>query len=177
MKKQSSPTIITSFHSNSKSMASTSTEKIMMITVPTKQHDGGSKTVSSASFSDAAAPKPKVDTFAKYSSDLVRLKTLMLLGDEEEDEDNLDYLGSLNSILRQASIKDRAARARNGDADASKRRKGNNLYPVTQQFERKTRISFELDPSLILHDLFDFDDSKLIPDDEGEEKLGEEVSR
>lgn len=128
--------------------------------------------MSSASFfdadADAAVPKRKVDAFAKYSSNLFRLKTLLLLGDKEGDEDNLEYLGSLNNVLRQASINDRVARDRNGDADASKRRKGNNLHPITQQrvLERKTRISFEVHPSLLLHDLFEFNDSELISDDD-----------
>ena len=169
-------------------MTRISTEKIMTVTVPTKQYDGGSNSVSSASFSIAAAvlPKPKVDVFAKYSSNLVRLKTLLLLGDNEGDEDNLDYLGSLNDVLRNASISDHAARARNnGDGDASKRRKGNNSHPITQQrfLERKTRIYFELHPSLLLYDLINFDDSALIPGDdedtsqerEGEESFGDEV--
>lgn len=149
-------------------MTSTSTQTIRTITVPTKHHDGGSKNVSSASFFNAAVPKRKVDAFAKYSSNLFRLKTLLLLGDKEGDEDNLEYLGSLNNVLRQASINDRVARDRNGDADASKRRKGNNLHPITQQrvLERKTRISFEVHPSLLLHDLFEFNDSELISDDD-----------
>lgn len=87
----------------------------------------------SASFSDAdaAVPKLKVDAFAMYSSNLVRLKTLLLLGDKEGDEDNLDYLGSLNKVLRQASINDLAARARNAH-QRSKRRKGNNSDPIKQ---------------------------------------------
>ncbi len=163
-------------------MTSASTDEIRIITVPTKQHDGGSKYVSRSS-ADATVSKPKVDAFAKYSSNLVRLKTLLCLGDSEGDEDNLDYLGSLNDVLRKASIKDRAATARariaDADADASKRRRGNNSHPITQQrgLERKTRISFEVDPSLLLHDLLYFDDFELISDDEGEEKLGEDVPR
>ncbi len=134
----------------------------MAVTVPTKQYDGGSNSVSSASFSVAAAssPEPKVDMFAKYSSNLVRLKTLLFLGDNEGDEDNLDYLGSLNDVLRNASISDHAAWARNNE--------GNNSHPITQQrvLERKTRISFELHPSLLLYDLIDFDDSALTPGDD-----------
>jgi len=37
---------------------------------------------------------------------------------------------------------------------------GNNSYPIVQQggfLERKTRVSFELHPSLLLHDLLDLD--------------------
>ena len=145
-------------------MASSNDHTKIMITVPTKKHDGGSDSASAASI--AAAPKPTVDAFTKYSSNLIRMKELLLLGDDEDDLDDMDYLASLNEALRHASIGDHAARNRNNH----KRRKGNNSQPVKQQgfLERKTRVSFELHPSLLLHDLIDLNASAYIPDDEDE---------
>mmetsp|Transcript_10863 Transcript_10863/g.16372 ORF Transcript_10863/g.16372 Transcript_10863/m.16372 type:complete len:111 (-) Transcript_10863:98-430(-) len=107
------------------------------------------------------------------------MKELLLLSDnnEEGEEDDLDYLASLNYALRYASISDRGQQiGRNNHGDAScKRRKGNNSCPITQDgqggfLERKTRISFEIHPSLLLHDLMnlDVDVSAHIVDDDDE---------
>ena len=146
-----------------------SNSRANIITVPTKQHDGGSNRASTANFS--TAPTPKVDAFAKYSSNLIRMKALLLL-DEDDGNDNLDYLGSLNDALRHASAGDHVAQNNHGDGDASKRRKGNNSQPITQQgvLDRKTKVSFELHPSLLLYDLLDLNVSARIPDDEDESK-------
>eukprot|EP00984_Skeletonema_dohrnii_P018645 scaffold8748_cov118-Skeletonema_dohrnii-CCMP3373.AAC.2 len=111
-------------------MSSNNNTKI--ITVPTKQHDGGGN--SDMTNLAVAAPQPKLDAFTKYSSNLIRMKELLLLGDDneqDEEEDDLDYLSSLNKALRYASISDRGQQIdRNNhghdDASASKRRKGNN---------------------------------------------------
>ena len=144
--------------------------------VPTKQHDGGSEIGSMADIA-AAAPKPKVDAFTKYSSNLIRMRELLLLGDDsnEDDDEDLDYLAPLNDALRHASISG-DGRNNNG-GDASKRRRGNDSRPIPQQgflddLERKTRLSFELHPSLLLHDLFyqDVDVSAHISDDDEEDE-------
>ena len=154
--------------------------KIITITVPTKQHDGGSNSDrANRVIHAAAAPQQKPDAFTKYSSNLIRMKELLLLSDnnEEGEEDDLDYLASLNYALRYASISDRGQQiGRNNHGDAAcKRRKGNNSCPITQDgqggfLERKTRISFELHPSLLLHDLMnlDVDVSAHIVDDDDE---------
>jgi|SaaInl74LU_5_DNA_1037368.scaffolds.fasta_scaffold52605_1 hypothetical protein len=145
-------------------MASNNHTKIITITVPTKQHDGGSNSDrANRVIHAAAAPKQKPDAFTKYSSNLIRMKELLLLSDKNEEgkEDDLDYLASLNYALRYASISDRGQQiSRNNHS--CKRRKGNNSCPITQDgqggfLERKTRISFELHPSLILHDLINLD--------------------
>ena len=115
------------------------------------------------------------------------MKELLLLGDndeQDEGEDDLDYLSSLNKALRYASINDRGQQIDrnnrgNDDASTSKRRKGNNSYPIVQQggfLERKTRVSFELHPSLLLHDLVDLDVdvSAHISDGEDDEQEQEE---
>lgn len=149
----------------------TSTSHI--ITIPTKQHDGGNDTALKAIFADG--PKPKVDAFAKYSNNLIRMKTLLLLGDNEDDDDDddddsLDYLGPLNDALRCNRVSDHAARKNPGDA--TKRRKGNNSQPITHQgpIQRKTRLSFEIHPDLLLHHLLDFHESVLIPNDDDDAK-------
>ena len=154
--------------------------------VPTKQHDGGSEIGSTATIAvAAAAPKPKVDAFTKYSSNLIRMRELLLLGDDSNDDDDddedLDYLAPLNDALRHASISGQVDSRNNNGGDASKRRRGNDSRPIPQQgflddLERKTRLSFELHPSLLLHDLIyqDVDVSAHISDDEDEDDETEE---
>jgi hypothetical protein len=151
--------------------------------VPTKQHDGGSEIGSMADIA-AAAPKPKVDAFTKYSSNLIRMRELLLLGDDSNDDDDdedLDYLAPLNDALRHASISGQVDSRNNNGGDASKRQRGNDSRPIPQQgflddLERKTRLSFELHPSLLLHDLIyqDVDVSAHISDDEDEDDETEE---
>ncbi|KAK1737496.1 hypothetical protein QTG54_011782 [Skeletonema marinoi] len=96
---------------------------IKIITVPTKQHDGGGN--SDRTNLAVAAPHPKLDAFTKYSSNLIRMKELLLLGDNDEQddgEDDLDYLSSLNKALRYAGISDHGQqidRNNHGHDDAS----------------------------------------------------------
>ena len=97
------------------------------ITIPTKQHDGGNCSALNTIFADDDARKPeKVDAFAKYSNNLIRMKTLLLL-DDDDDSDSLDYLGSLNEALRYIRVSDHATR---NPGDAMKRRKGNDSQPI-----------------------------------------------
>ena len=168
-------------------MASNPNHHANFITAPTKQHDGGSECGSRATIMAAAAavaPKPKVDAFTKYSSNLIRMKELLLLGDdigdEYDDDEDLNYLAPLNDALRHASISISRQNNNNNGVDASKRRRGNDSRPIAQQglldVERKTRLSFELHPSLLLHDLMyqDVEVSAQISDDEHEEDETEE---
>jgi hypothetical protein len=164
-------------------MASNPNHHANFITAPTKQHDGGSECGSRATIIAAAAavaPKPKVDAFTKYSSNLIRMKELLLLGHDsnEDDDEDLNYLAPLNDALRHASIsisRQNNNNNNNNGVDASKRRRGNDSRPIPQQgfldIERKTRLSFELHPSLLLHDLMyhDVDFSAHISDDEDED--------
>eukprot|EP00984_Skeletonema_dohrnii_P001799 scaffold591_cov69-Skeletonema_dohrnii-CCMP3373.AAC.2 len=162
-------------------MTSTSTsDTVIIFTVPTKQHDGGS--VDKPTYANDAVPKPRVDAFAKYSSNIIRMKELLLLKDsnEHDEKDALDYLASLNNALRYASKSksDQVDRNNHGNVSTSKRRKGNNSRRITQAqqgqgfLERKTRITYELHPSLLLHDLMDLDPdvSAHISDDEKEDE-------
>ena len=96
-----------------------------MITVPTKQHDGASDGASIANFVAGLTPN-NVDAFAKYSSNLVRMKALLLLDEDENDDENLDYLGSLNDALRHASADDHDARKSWQRSEATK---GQGLVP------------------------------------------------
>ena len=94
--------------------------------------------------------KSKFDAFQHYSSDLLRLKTL-LLSHDDDDDDELNALAAVNDALRSAGLSDIAAK------DASKRRRGNSSQSIKQKESgtaRKTRLSWELHPSLLLHDLY-----------------------
>ena len=105
--------------------------------------------------------------FQYYSSDLLRFKTLLLNHDNDDDE--LSALAAVNDILRSAGLSDITATAKNhASKDVSKRRRGNNSRPVKQNeagTQRKTRLSWELHPSLLLHDLYE-DGEDFISDEE-----------
>eukprot|EP00985_Skeletonema_marinoi_P025936 scaffold19529_cov98-Skeletonema_marinoi.AAC.2 len=161
------------------STSASDTDTVIIFTVPTKQHDGGSDKPTYAN-NAVSVSKPKVDAFAKYSSNLIRMKELLLLGDnnEQNEEGSLDYLASLNDALRYASQSDQVDRNNHNNVSTSKRRKGNNSRRIAQAqqgqgfLERKTRISYELHPSLLFHDLIDLDPnvSAHISDDEKEDE-------
>eukprot|EP00984_Skeletonema_dohrnii_P019345 scaffold9213_cov125-Skeletonema_dohrnii-CCMP3373.AAC.5 len=53
--------------------------------------------------------KSKFDAFQYYSSDLLRLKTLLLGDDEDDDELNSLSLAAVNDALRSAGLRDIAA--------------------------------------------------------------------
>ena len=140
------------------------------IIVPTKVEDNCSY---SASFmrqitgQQQEESKSKFDAFQHYSSDLLRLKTLLLSHDEDDDE--LNALAAVNDALRSAGLSDIAA-DHHVSKDASKRRRGNSSQPIKQKESgtpRKTRLSWELHPSLLLHDLYYQveEDVQSIPDD------------
>eukprot|EP00985_Skeletonema_marinoi_P016991 scaffold9244_cov141-Skeletonema_marinoi.AAC.2 len=110
----------------------------------------------------AVAARFFVHTITDSSSDLLRLKTLLLSDDEDDDE--LNALAAVNDALRSAGLSDIAAK------DASKRRRGNSSQSIKQKESgtaRKTRLSWELHPSLLLHDLYYQveEDVQSIPDD------------
>ena len=68
--------------------------KIITITVPTKQHDGGSNSDrANRVIHAAAAPQQKPDAFTKYSSNLIRMKELLLLSDNNEEGEGKDWQG------------------------------------------------------------------------------------
>mgnify|MGYP001114848168 CR=1 FL=1 len=109
------------------------------------------------------------------------MKELLFLGDDsnEDDEEDLNYLAPLNDALRRFNISI-SQNNNNNNNNAAKRRRGNDSRPIPQQgfldIERKTRLSFELHPSLLLHDLMyqDIEVSAHISDDEHEDDETEE---
>jgi hypothetical protein len=116
--------------------------------------------------------KPKFDAFQYYSSDLLRLKTLLLSPDQDDDE--LSTLAELNRILRGAGLSDITGKNHASKDATNKRRRGNNSRPTKLDnagTQRKTRLSWELHPSLLLHDLDqdqDVEEVQYITDDEDE---------
>ena len=112
-------------------MQSTTTSKssdstIGVFVVPTKFHSDGAQ-------AKRAGDKP--DAFAKYSDDVCRMKTLLMIVDEDVVSATALHLPS-----------------RSNDSGAPKRRKVNSSRDGET---RKTRLSFEVHPSLLFDDLDD----------------------
>ena len=148
------------------------------ISIPTKTEDNCS--YASSILPNNGQQESKFDAFQYYSSDLLRLKTLLLGSDQDDDE--LSTLAELNRILRSAGLSDITSKNHASmveDEDASKRRRGNNSEAIKQQQNesgtppRKSRLSWELHPSLLLHDLDqDVEEVQYISDDEDEHVSG-----
>ena len=143
--------------------------------VPTKTEDNCSYCTSLMQQIVGQESKPKFDAFQYYSSDLLRMKTLLLSPDRDDDE--LSTLAELNRILRGAGLSDITAKNHaSKDATNPKRRRGNNSRPTKLDnagTQRKTRLSWELHPSLLLHDLDqDVEEVQYISDDEDEHVSG-----
>ena len=103
--------------------------------------------------------KAKFDAFQYYSNDLLRLKTLLDSSDGD-DADELNALAAVRDALRSAGLSLSNLFANRVGKDSSKRRRGNNSEPITIELKesetpRKTRLSWEVHPSLLLHDLYD----------------------
>ncbi len=100
------------------------------------------------------------------------MKSLLLFseGEDDDDEDDLDALASINRALSSVGLSSVA------HLNRDKRRRGNNSACIKQGQERKTRLSWEVHPSLLLHDFIEeldaLDDGTHrildIEDDEGE---------
>eukprot|EP00986_Skeletonema_menzelii_P003021 scaffold884_cov154-Skeletonema_menzelii.AAC.7 len=77
------------------------------------------------------------------------------LGIREEDNgggdenDELDILASINRALSSVGLSSLA------HLNKDKRRRGNNCECIKQGHERKTRLSWEVHPSLLLHDFIE----------------------
>ena len=145
---------------------------IATFTVPTKVEDNCSY---SASFMQQVIGREKeeskFDAFQYYSSDLLRLKALLL--SPSEDDDELNGLAAVNDALRSAGLSNLTTKHDSKDKDASKRRRGNNSQSIEQKQKesgtpRKTRLSWELHPNLIFHELWDQigEDIQSVSDDE-----------
>jgi hypothetical protein len=109
-----------STNTNSKVNAATA-NNFIMITVPTKTHDGGAK---AASTSEPVSKRPRTpvrkhdDPFMYYSHQETRMHALFFHDENEND-----------SVPNESAM-------------------------ISEPVVRKTRISFELHPTLLLEDLF-----------------------
>eukprot|EP00984_Skeletonema_dohrnii_P000779 scaffold223_cov96-Skeletonema_dohrnii-CCMP3373.AAC.12 len=127
-----------------------------------KQQDGGDRPTKphrvEGEGETSAQQQPEQDAFSRYSSDLFRIKALLLCSEDNEGDDDLEAVGKINEIFRSAGMSELLDinRLGNGNDDdaSSKRRRGNTSRPIQQGYSRKTRISFELHPHLLLHDMF-----------------------
>lgn len=138
---------------------STSPRNATLFTVPTKVEDNCSY---SASFMQQFIGRKDeesdtdMDAFQSYSSDLLRLKTLLFCHDEEDDD--FSALAAVNGVLRSAGLNATASRV-SEEKDDSKRCKGDNSQArgITSGSGtlRKSRITWELHPKLLLADLYD----------------------
>ena len=80
------------------------------------------------------------------------MKSLLIFSDEEEedaDDDDLDALASINRALSSVGLSSIV------HLNRDKRRRGNNSTCIKQGYERKTRLSWEVHPSLLLHDFIE----------------------
>ena len=163
------------------------------IVVPTKGDDNCSYAAYTSRLEDVDVDDT-FDAFSYYSSDLIRLKTLLLSDDDSSnyDDDDLSAMTAVNNALRSAGLLNTLQSSSNNQVNGaassnSKRRRGNNSLPIEQQQQqqhqqqqqqqqRKTRLSWELHPSLLLHEIYDWpgDDVQIIPDDESEEQKTEQ---
>ena len=107
---------------------------IGVFVVPTKFHSNNSSALAKRA---GAGDKP--DAFAKYSDDARRMKTLLMIEDADVHSTAALHLPS-----------------RSNDSGAPKRRKANSSRPIQDgEKKRKTRLSFEVHPSLLFDDLDD----------------------
>ena len=124
------------------------------IAIPTKRHDGASQTEPQARGEDQ-------DAFSRYSNDVVRMKALLNISEDASADDDLDLdaLAKINETLRGVGLTGLAGTSNRTNTNCPKRRKGNSAIamPIDQQqgSERKTRLSWELHPSLLLHDMME----------------------
>jgi hypothetical protein len=96
------------------------------------------------------------DAFSRYSNNFLRLKSLLLLSkdvdqeeEEDDDDDDLDALAKINQALSSVGLSNLTHLTRD------KRRRGNDSRRIIQQGNnvRKTRLSWELHPDLLSHDI------------------------
>ena len=100
---------------------------------------------------------PQDDAFSRYSENFVRMKALFLLSEEEEEDyaygyDDLDALAKINQALSSMGLSNLA------QTNRDKRRKGNNSARIKQGHERKTRLSWEIHPDVLLYDFIEVEE-------------------
>ena len=134
-------------------------------TIPTKRFDGGgglpqscrSFDLTDREFETETQPlQQNQDAFARYSNDVFRMKELLLFPEESADDD-LDAVSKINEAFRDVGLSGPLMNtSRNHGATPPKRRKANSIKPVAvdqhQGSVRKTRLSYEIHPNLLMHD-------------------------
>ena len=118
--------------------------KAYSISIPTKQGDGETMMIRHLV---GASQQQQDDAFSRYSNDFVRMKSLLLSSEEYNDDDDLEAFATINRALNQVGVSNLS------HLNRDKRRRGNNSRSIKQRNERKTRLSWELHPTLLLHDL------------------------
>ena len=118
--------------------------KAYSISIPTKQGDGETMMIRHLV---GASQQQQDDAFSRYSNDFVRMKSLLLSSEEYNDDDDLEALATINRALNQVGVSNLS------HLNRDKRRRGNNSRSIKQRNERKTRLSLELHPTLLLHGL------------------------
>ena len=146
------------------------------ITIPTKRHDGASH----------AEPQGEdQDAFSRYSNDVLRMKALLNFSEDENESDcddfDLDALAKINDTLRGVGLTGLTSNHNHTrtSTNSPKRRKGNSTLAMPiddqQRSERKTRLSWELHPCLLMHDMMEeleaLENSHYIASDQGCEGL------
>ena len=147
-----------------------------MNVVPTKREDGDDRPTNTKHHrvGEAAAQQ---DAFSCYSSNLLRMKAILLCSEDDEDDDDMEAVTKINETFASAGLSnvlDINRHGGNGNADdaPSKRQRGNTSRPIQRGHVRKTRLSWELHPILLLNDLFSqldvAESAQAISDDEEE---------
>jgi hypothetical protein len=123
--------------------------------IPTKQGDDENERLSAMHHLVGEShhhPQEQDDAFSWYSNDFLRMKSLLLLSEDLEDgdddgDDDLDALATINQARRSVGLSSLV------HLNRDKRRRGNDSRRIQQgRNERKTRLSWEVHPDLILHD-------------------------
>ena len=131
---------------------------VLKYTIPTKQHDGGARPTK-----PHRVGEPDADAFSRYSSDLLRMKALLLSPEEDEVNDDLGAARKINQIFRNAGLSDVLDLDINhignahahGASSKPKRRRGDSSRCVQNVSSRKTRLSYELHPDILLQDIME----------------------
>ena len=108
----------------------------------------------------------KVDMFSYYSNDARRMRKLLLKEDEDFDMAPLRaFLVGTEEDPKNivADNQDEYDDVFNCEVQAKKRRRSRTSRPINEK-ERKTRLSFEIHPSLMMYDmLLELDDTTAAP--------------
>ena len=136
----------------------------------------------------SSEPEQQQDAFSRYSNDLLRMKEILLLSHDHENQQegneedaDLDDLATINRALRSVGLSNQIhyqqpqQQGRNNAEPAPRRRRGNSSNSIPQGNIRKTRLSMEAHPSLVLYDLIEELDAldrgvQHVSDDEDEEE-------